>query len=195
MNRSRCLSVLNANVDVDSLLDIWEKEGIRRAAQVFKELILLKGNDSDSTPNKEDKTEKKKPIKPGKVWTSEELKALADELPFIDAPLDIDLEGLVDIEESLTDNDEPSFPDIEIKAEWLKDPEEPPLPNLNGLEDSHKSIDAADSKSGEVGVFNFENNLHDVVTEQLPDKEYGRSQNEGKDDSCSTGSPVKGISS
>lgn len=196
MNRSRCLSVLNANVDVDSLLDIWEKEGIKRAAQVFKELILLKGNDSDSTPNKEDKTEKKKPIKPGKVWTSEELKALADELPFIDDhPLDIDLEGIGDFEESLTDNDEPSYPNIDIKAEWLKDPEEPSQPNLSGLEGSNKSIDVADCMSEEVGVFNFENDLRDVVAEQLPDKDYGRSQNEGEDDSGSIGSPAKGISS
>ena len=193
MNRSRCLSVLNANVDVDSLLDIWEKEGIRRAAQTFKELILSKETTpSDSTPNNKDKTEKKRPIKPGKVWTSEELKALADELPFIDDPLD--LEGLIDIEEAIKDNDEPSYPNIDIKAKWLKDPEEPSQPNLSGLGGSHKNIDATDRESGEDGFFNIDNDLHDVVAEQLPDKEYGRPQNEDDDDSSTTGSPANGVS-
>ncbi len=39
MKRSRCLSILNANIDIDSLLDIWEKEGIEKAAEMFKEMI------------------------------------------------------------------------------------------------------------------------------------------------------------
>ena len=42
MNRSRCLSVLNANIDVDALLDIWERDGIERVAQVFKEYVMSK---------------------------------------------------------------------------------------------------------------------------------------------------------
>ena len=40
MKRSRCLNILNAHVDVDELLDIWEKSGIESAAKAFKDSIL-----------------------------------------------------------------------------------------------------------------------------------------------------------
>ena len=42
MKRSRCLSILNANVDVDELLEIWDKEGINIAAKIFKQSIVSK---------------------------------------------------------------------------------------------------------------------------------------------------------
>ena len=35
MQRSKCLSLLNANVDIDVLLDTWEKNGIEEAAHQF----------------------------------------------------------------------------------------------------------------------------------------------------------------
>lgn len=35
MKRSRCLSVLNAKIDIDKLLDIWEKDGIKEAAKAL----------------------------------------------------------------------------------------------------------------------------------------------------------------
>lgn len=35
MKRSKCLSLLNANVDIDKLLDTWEKFGIEEAAEMF----------------------------------------------------------------------------------------------------------------------------------------------------------------
>lgn len=37
--RSRCLSIQNANFDVDALLDIWEKKGLLKAVACMKELI------------------------------------------------------------------------------------------------------------------------------------------------------------
>ncbi|MDE7159426.1 MAG: reverse transcriptase family protein [Muribaculaceae bacterium] len=37
--RSRCLSVQNANVDVDGLLEIWEKEGFEAAVKKFKTVL------------------------------------------------------------------------------------------------------------------------------------------------------------
>ena len=40
MKRSKCLSLLNANIDVDKILDIWEKQGIEQAAMIFREYIL-----------------------------------------------------------------------------------------------------------------------------------------------------------
>lgn len=40
MKRSRCLSLLNANINVDELLGIWEKQGIEQAAMVFRESIM-----------------------------------------------------------------------------------------------------------------------------------------------------------
>ncbi len=42
MNRSRCLSILNANIDIDTLLDLWEKNGIEQAARTFKDFVMLK---------------------------------------------------------------------------------------------------------------------------------------------------------
>ena len=39
MKRSRCLSLLNANVDVDVLLDTWEKHGIEEAARLLSNAI------------------------------------------------------------------------------------------------------------------------------------------------------------
>lgn len=42
MKRSRCFNILNANIDIDRLLDVWEKEGINKAAILFKEFITSK---------------------------------------------------------------------------------------------------------------------------------------------------------
>lgn len=39
MKRSKCLSLLNANVDIDLLLDTWEKHGIEEAAHLFATAI------------------------------------------------------------------------------------------------------------------------------------------------------------
>lgn len=39
MKRSKCLSLLNANVDIDLLLDTWEKHGIEEAAHMFATVI------------------------------------------------------------------------------------------------------------------------------------------------------------
>ena len=94
MNRSSCLSILNANIDVDALLDIWEKEGIGRAAQVFKESLLSNG----TAPLEQSKEKKKLAfIKPAKEVTKEELKALSEELPFFDDTIESDLGDLVDL--------------------------------------------------------------------------------------------------
>lgn len=141
MNRSRCLSVLNANIDVDALLEIWENDGIERAAQVFKEHVLSKETiHSEMFPPKEDKKEKKASNKPRREWTTEELIALADDLPFIDESIEPDLNNLVDIGEVLEDKNEPSYPDVEIKAEWLKDPEDPSYPDVDGIGDIHNIL-------------------------------------------------------
>lgn len=35
MKRSKCLSLLNANIDIDKLLDIWEKQDINEAADAL----------------------------------------------------------------------------------------------------------------------------------------------------------------
>lgn len=42
MKRSRCFNILNANINVDVLLDIWEKSGIEWAAKAFKEAVTSK---------------------------------------------------------------------------------------------------------------------------------------------------------
>lgn len=39
MKRSKCLSLLNVNVDIDVLLDTWEKQGIEEAAHLFADAI------------------------------------------------------------------------------------------------------------------------------------------------------------
>lgn len=44
MKRSKCLSLVNANIDVNLLLDIWEKDGIEKAAYKLKKLVNLKEN-------------------------------------------------------------------------------------------------------------------------------------------------------
>ena len=41
LKRSKCLSLLNANVDIDVLLDTWEKLGIKEAAKLFATSINL----------------------------------------------------------------------------------------------------------------------------------------------------------
>lgn len=35
MKRSKCLSLLNANIDINKLLDIWEKQGVKEAAEAL----------------------------------------------------------------------------------------------------------------------------------------------------------------
>ena len=94
MNRSRCLSILNANIDVDAILDIWEKEGIQRAAQVFKDFIISK--DEVTIPERINKEGNKKPNKSGKEWTHKELMALTNSLPFIDDIQEIDMNEIED---------------------------------------------------------------------------------------------------
>lgn len=94
MNRSRCLSILNANIDVDAILDIWEKEGIQRAAQVFKDFIISK--DEVTTPERINKEGNKKPNKSGKEWTHKEPMALTNSLPFIDDIQEIDMNEIED---------------------------------------------------------------------------------------------------
>jgi hypothetical protein len=94
MNRSRCLSILNANIDVDAILDIWEKEGIQRAAQVFKDFIISK--DEVTIPERINKEGNKKPNKSGKEWTHKELMALTNSLPFIDDIQEIDMDEIED---------------------------------------------------------------------------------------------------
>lgn len=119
MNRSKCLSVLNANIDVDALLDIWEKEGIERAAQVFKEFVVSK----ETVPTKEKEKGKNK-----KKWTMEELIALTNELPEIAEP------NLKVKEEWLKDQDEPQYPDLsnfEDISRIFDDPEDVETINLN----------------------------------------------------------------
>ena len=135
MNRSRCLNILNANIDVDALLDIWEKEGIKRAAQVFKEYVLSKGTTpSDSSSAKKDKKEDKSSNKRGREWTEEELVALTDDLPFIDESIEPDLNNLVDIGEVWEDYDEP----LCIDNEWLTTPMEPSCLDKSVFRDIHK---------------------------------------------------------
>jgi len=153
MNRSRCLSVLNANIDVDALLDIWEKDGIERAAKVFKEFVLSKeATPSDSSSAKKDKKEYKSSNKRGREWTEKELVALTDDLPFIDESIEPDLNNLVDIGEVLEDKNESSYPEIEIKAEWLKDPEEQSSPNLDGIRDIHNILKDSDGDATNSSV-------------------------------------------
>ena len=153
MNRSRCLSVLNANIDVDALLDIWEKEGIERAAKVFKEFVLSKEPTLPEISSKtEDKKEKKTSNKPGREWTVEELVALTDDLPFIDESIEPDLNNLVNIEEVLGDNEELSYPDVEIKADWLKDLEEPSSPDLSEFGDVHKILSGSEGSDSDSSI-------------------------------------------
>ena len=152
MNRSRCLSILNANIDVNVLLDIWEKVGIERTAQVFKELVMSKeaipsepmaGNDKGGG----------KPKKARREWTTANVIALSDDIPFIDDSIEPNQNGLVDIEILEEDEKEPSYPNIEIKAEWLKEPEEPSYPDLSESGDVGNILkDTDDSESENMGL-------------------------------------------
>lgn len=163
MNRSKCLSVLNAKIDVDALLDIWEKDGIEKAAQTFKEFVLSKET-QPSVPTLEPvSTLEKKPRK--KKWTMEDIVALANNLPEI------------------------AEPNLQVKEEWLEDPEEPLYPDLSSFEDISKIFDDSD---GESGVSSIDKVHHDVVAEQLPDDKKYRKQSADKDDSNSSNLRVHG---
>ena len=39
MKRSKCLSLLNASIDVDKLLDIWENHSVHEAAEALNYAI------------------------------------------------------------------------------------------------------------------------------------------------------------
>lgn len=125
MNRSRCLSILNANIDIDAILDIWEKEGIQRAAQVFKEFIISK--DEGTSPEKNNKKGNKKPEKRGKEWTQEELMALTNSLPFIDDFQETDLNEIEDWDMMSVDD-----VDLEEPSGFEFDPDE-----LGAVSSSH----------------------------------------------------------
>ena len=59
--RSRCLSIQNANVDIDKLLEIWEKDGYEEASSYFMSVI---NGDSITHEEKKDKKDAKKPNEP-----------------------------------------------------------------------------------------------------------------------------------
>ncbi len=66
MKRSKCLSVQNANIDIDKLLLIWEKNGFENAVKAFQ--YAIDGGDlNDLLPKtkEEDSTEKTDLDKPG----------------------------------------------------------------------------------------------------------------------------------
>lgn len=44
MKRSKCLSLINANIDVNLLLDIWEKDGMEKAAHELHKFVNIKDN-------------------------------------------------------------------------------------------------------------------------------------------------------
>ena len=39
MKRSKCLSLINVNIDIDKLLDIWENQNITKASEAFNYAI------------------------------------------------------------------------------------------------------------------------------------------------------------
>ena len=59
MKRSKCLSVLNVNIDIDNLLDVWEHEGIVEAADLLNNSIFKVTSASKKPePNNIDKEKK-----------------------------------------------------------------------------------------------------------------------------------------
>ena len=146
MNRSRCLSVLNANIDVDALLDIWERDGIERVALVFKEYVMSKETMS-SEPLGKGKKQEIRFKKQEKGMTIEELLDLTNDLPFIDESIEPDFKGLVNLEEVLEDKSDISYPDIDIKAEWLRDPKESSYPDLDSIGDKHNILKDSDGNA------------------------------------------------
>ena len=48
MKRSKCLSLINANVDIDELLETWERAGIEEAARLFDSAINQGGVQADT---------------------------------------------------------------------------------------------------------------------------------------------------
>ena len=95
--RSKCLSIQNANIDVDILLQIWEEKGLEDAVSAFQDCIL---NESlEAVVNTE--LPKPKTKKSSKAKLSNDF--VFDETPFV-FPIEdpfIDITGAVDISELL----------------------------------------------------------------------------------------------
>ena len=108
--RSRCLSIQNANVDIDQLLEIWEQEGYEEASLYF--MSVVNGNDSRVTLEElfgDEKTAKKS-VKP-----SPKLNTKIDAIPVSDieqllSDVDIIEQSEIDIENLPKDIDESDGP-------------------------------------------------------------------------------------
>lgn len=87
--RSRCLSIQNANVDIDQLLDIWEKEGYEEASSYF--MSVINGN-AVILEDKKDKDKKK---------ANKSNKPASKESTTIEAMPESDIEKLLSIAEEI----------------------------------------------------------------------------------------------
>ena len=102
--RSRCLSIQNANVDVDQLLEIWEKDGFEEASSYF--MSVINGNSVTLEEKKDKKAQK--PNKPTSKKTAK-----------IDAIPESDIEQLLSLAEEI----EQSGIDIECLLNNIDDSE------------------------------------------------------------------------
>lgn len=105
--RSKCLSIQNANIDVDILLSIWEKNGIEDAVFAFQDCIMngtpLKSMEDLELPKP--KAKKSKGSKFSKAVVFDD--ASWDIVPIDNSALDIDdidLSNVIDISDMILDD-------------------------------------------------------------------------------------------
>ena len=58
--RSKCLSIQNASVDIDKLLEVWDKQGMEEAVSAFQSCLAGENPFKDATPDEENGRESKK---------------------------------------------------------------------------------------------------------------------------------------
>lgn len=99
LKRSKCLSIQNANIDVDILLSIWEKKGLEDAVFAFQDCILngTSINSIEDTDLPIPKGKKKMNSSIPIVFDDELLDVLPIDDTAIDVMDDIDLSDVIDI--------------------------------------------------------------------------------------------------
>ena len=107
--RSKCLSIQNANIDVNILLSIWEKKGLEDAVFAFQDCIMngtkLKSVEDTELPKPKAKKSKSSKFSKGAVFDD----SLSDALPIdIDALSldidDIDMSNAIDLSDLILDD-------------------------------------------------------------------------------------------
>ena len=92
--RSKCLSIQNANVDIDKLLEVWDKQGVEEAVSAFQSCLAGINPFEDVTINEEKGTQSEKEKKSAETKDKKRAlspsKELLEEAAFFSALEDID---------------------------------------------------------------------------------------------------------